>query len=181
MSNVLTKYQKEDKKKLAADLKISNLMAVPRLLKIVINTGLSEALVNKKSLETMGEQIAQISGQKPVVTHARKDISTFKLRKGDPVGLKVTIRGGRMYDFFEKFVSIVLSRIRDFRGVSDKGFDGRGSYSLGLSEQIVFHEIDYSKVDKVRGMEITFVTSGKNAHETRKLLEIMGMPFKKSK
>lgn len=179
MSSLYQQYKKELKNKLKETLAIKNSMAVPRLMKIVINIGLGEALANKKAVEEMEKEIATISGQKPVVTKARKDISTFKVRRGDAIGVKVTLRRGKMYDFFEKLVKIVLPRLRDFRGVSDRGFDGRGCYTLGLSEQIVFNEIDYSQIDKIRGLELTFVTSATNARETKKLLEVLGMPFVK--
>ena len=181
MSNLNQQFQKTDRGKLKEALKIANLMAVPKLLKIVLNIGLGEALENKKVIEEMAKEFSVIAGQKPVVTHAKGDISAFKLRKGEAIGLKVTLRGERMYDFFEKFVKIVLPRIRDFRGVSDKGFDGRGSFSIGMKEQIVFPEIEYSQVDKVRSFEITFVSTCKNAAETKKLLEILGIPFVKTK
>lgn len=179
MSTLLKHYNSEIKKKLATDLKIKNVMAIPRLSKVVLNCGLGEALVNKKLIEEMTKEIAQISGQRPVVTHAKHDISAFKLRRGDAIGVKVTLRGSKMYDFCEKLVKIVLPRIRDFRGVPVSGFDGRGNYSLGLAEQIVFPEIDYSQIEKIRGLEITFVTTGKDRGETRKLLEALGMPFTK--
>lgn len=181
MSLLLQKYNTEGKNTLIKELGIKNIMAIPRLLKIVLNTGLGEALADKKIIETMSQQFAQITGQKPIVTHARSDISTFKLRKGEAIGLKVTLRGKRMDNFLEKLVKIVLPRIRDFRGVNPNGFDGHGSFTLGIAEQIVFPEIDYSKIDKIRGLEITIVTSGKDRKETQKLLEVWGMPFKKSK
>lgn len=172
-------YQSQIKKKLAQELGIKNVMAIPKLTKIVLNCGLGEALANKKVMEEVVSEFTKISGQKPVVTHARHDISTFKLRRGDAIGVKVTLRGQRMYDFLEKFAKIVLPRIRDFRGIPLTGFDGRGSYSLGLSEQIVFPEIEYSQVSKVRGLEITFVTTGKDTEQTKKLLVELGLPFTK--
>lgn len=180
MSTLFKLYQTELKKKLQDELTTANVMAIPRLTKVVINCGLGEALTNKKAIEEMVSQLAQISGQKPQVTHAKHDISTFKLRRGDAIGVKVTLRGERMYDFFEKLVKIVLPRIRDFRGVSTSGFDGTGNYTLGLAEQIVFPEIEYSKIDKVRGLEITLVTTAKNSQHTKKLLESLGMPFAKA-
>lgn len=179
MTQLQKQYQSEFKTKIAKDLDIKNVMAIPKLLKITINCGLGEALENKKVIEEMTKQFQIISGQKPVVTHARHDISTFKLRRGDAIGLKVTLRGPRMYIFFEKLVKIVLPRIRDFRGVPNSGFDGLGNYSLGIKEIIVFPEIDYNSIDKVRGLQITFVTTGKNKVQTRKLLEVLGMPFSK--
>lgn len=180
MSTLFKLYQTQIKKKLAQDLNIKNVMAIPRLTKVVLNCGVGEAVVNKKVIEEVVTQFAQISAQKPVVTHAKHDISTFKLRRGEAIGVMVTLRGARMYEFFEKLVKIVLPRIRDFRGVSVSGFDGCGNYSLGLREQIVFPEIEYSQIDKIRGLEITFVTSGKDKEQTRKLLEALGMPFTKA-
>lgn len=180
MSQLYKQYISEIKGKISKELNIKNTMAVPKLTKIVMNCGLGEALENKKVIEEMVKEFNQITGQKPVVTHARHDISAFKVRRGDAIGVKVTLRGRRMYDFFEKLVKIVLPRIRDFRGVPVNGFDGKGGYTLGLSEQTDFPEIDYSKVDKVRGLEITFVTTGSNKIQTSKLLEEMGMPFTKS-
>ena len=179
MSDFYKQNQQDLKTKLAKDLGFKNIMAVPKLTKIVINIGLGEALINKKVIDTATQQLMTITGQKPVATLAKHDISSFKLRRGDPIGLKVTLRGRRMYDFIEKLVKIVLPRIRDFRGVSLSGFDGRGGLTLGLSEQIVFPEIEYNQIDKIRGLEITFATSGKNKQETKKLLEAMGMPFAK--
>lgn len=177
MAKLYDYYQKEIKKKLMADLSCKNIMAVPKLVKIVINTGLGEALENKKVLENMEKQLMIITGQKPITTFAKKDISSFKLRKGEPIGLKVTLRGKRMYDFLEKFVKIVLPRIRDFRGVAERGFDNQGNYTLGLREQIVFSEIEYSQVDKIRGLEIVFVTNTKEKKSAKKLLELLGIPF----
>ena len=179
MSDFYNHYQQKLKPELAKQLGITNIMAVPKLSKIVINTGLGEALINKKAIENMSNQLAAVSGQKPIVTCSKKDIFSFKLRKGDPIGLKVTLRGRRMYDFLEKFVKITLPRIRDFRGVSNSGFDDRGSFTLGLREQIVLPEIEYSRIDKIRGLEITFVITTKDKNHTKKLLEILGMPFKK--
>lgn len=179
MATLYEQYQKDGKNKLKEELGLKNVMAVPKMKKIVVNTGLGEALINKKVIETMSGQLATICGQRPVATYAKHDISSFKLRRNEPIGLKVTLRGKRMYDFLEKLVKIVLPRLRDFRGVSDKGFDGRGNYTLGLSEQIVFPEIEYNQVDKIRGLEVTFVTSGRNNQEAKKLLEILGMPFRK--
>ncbi len=181
MSSLYNQYQSEIRSRLSKELGIKNIMAVPKLVKIVINTGLGEALVNKKAIEEMSKQLAMISGQKPIVTYARKDISSFKVRRGDPIGLKVTLRKKRMYNFFEKLVKIVLPRLRDFRGVPLSGFDGKGSYTLGFSEQIVFSEVDYSQIDKIRGLEVTIVTTGKDKNQTKKLLESLGMPFVKEK
>lgn len=158
-------------------LGIGNPMALPKLLKIVINVGLKEALTDKKAIEVMSGQLALITGQKPLVTKAKRSISAFKLRAGDKIGLMVTLRGRRMYDFFEKLVSIVLPRVRDFQGVSRKSFDRQGNYSLGLTEQIVFREIDPATVDKIRGLEITIVTTAKDSKKGMILLEKLGMPF----
>lgn len=180
LMSLYTQYQSEIKSKLASELGIKNVMVVPKLVKIVINTGLGEALVNKKVIEEATKQFATISGQRPVVTHARHDISSFKVRRGDAIGLKVTLRKKMMYDFFEKLVKIVLPRLRDFRGVKESGFDGKGNYTLGLAEQIVFSEIDYSEIDKTRGLEITFVTTAKDNNQTKKLLEMLGLPFTRS-
>lgn len=179
MAALATYYQSEGKKKIQDALGIKNVMAVPKLMKIVINCGLGEALTNKKVIEEAQKQLASIAGQKPVVTVARHDISTFKLRQGDKVGVKVTLRGKKMYDFYDKLVRIVLPRIRDFHGVSDTGLDQQGNFTLGLTEQIVFLELDYNQVDKIRGMEITCVTTARNPKEARQLLEVLGMPFVK--
>lgn len=179
MSSLKNQYQKEIRKDLLKELGMSNIMAVPKLVKIVVNTGLGEALTNKKIIEEVGQQLAMICGQRPTVTYAKKDISSFKLRRKDPIGLKVTLHGDRMFDFFEKLVKIVLPRLRDFRGVSRDALDGRGGFTLGLAEQIVFPEVEYGKIDKARGLEITFVTSGRNQHETMLLLTKMGVPFSK--
>jgi large subunit ribosomal protein L5 len=181
MSTLLESYNKEGIKKLQDELKIVNRMAVPKLIKIVVNTGLGEALADKKVIQTMSDQLGQITGQKAQFRAAHKDISAFKLRKGDVIGLKITLRGERMYTFFEKMVRIVLPRIRDFRGVSVRGFDGKGNYSIGLKEQIVFPEIDYGQIDKIRGLQITFVTSAKDKKGTQALLTFFGMPFEKIK
>lgn len=157
-----------------------NVMQVPRLEKIVINMGVGEAIQNPKALEAAVNDLAQITGQRPVITKARKSIAAFKLRSGMKIGCKVTLRGERMYDFFEKLVNVVLPRVRDFRGVSPRAFDGRGNYTLGLREQVIFPEIDYDKIDKIRGMDITIVTTAKNDEEARELLRQMGMPFREA-
>ena len=154
-------------------------MAAPKLKKIVVNIGLSEALDNKKALEAASEDLAMITGQRPKTTRARQSIAGFKLRKGQSIGLMVTLRGRRMYDFLEKLISVVLPRLRDFQGVSLKSFDGQGNYSLGIPEQIVFSEIDHSKVDKVRGLEMTIVTNARTNEKAKRLLELLGMPFEK--
>lgn len=175
--NLKQTYDTEIKKALKEALKIVNPMAVPKLTKIVVNVGLGEALLDHKVIEKVAEQLKVITGQKPLVTRAKTSIATFKLRAGDTVGLKVTLRGKRMYDFFEKLTRIVLPRVRDFRGVSRKSFDGQGNYNIGLTEQTVFPEIEYGKIDKVRGLEITCVTTAKTNESGMKLLEKLGMPF----
>lgn len=159
---------------------MANLMAKPKLEKIVINMGIKEAMADKKILDSWSSQLALISGQKPVATKARIAIAAFKLRKGDPIGLKVTLRRKKMEDFFKKLVGIVLPRVRDFKGVSQKGFDGRGNYSLGVRELMVFGETDYAKLEKQKGLEITIVTTAKKDEEAKILLEELGMPFSKS-
>jgi len=174
-------YQTEGRQKLQKQLGIANPMAVPRLLKVVVNCGVGEALTNKKAIEEVEKQMTAIVGQKPVVTAAKHDISTFKLRKGDKVGVKVTLRGRKMYDFVDKLIRIVLPRIRDFRGVSSTAFDAQGNFTLGLAEQVVFLEIEYSQIDKIRGLEMTFVTTARNPEESKQLLELLGMPFEKGK
>ncbi len=175
----LKEYYKEN---IVAALKdkmgYKNVMEIPRLEKIIINMGIGEATLNPKALDGAVEDLRAISGQKPIITKARKSIAAFKLREGMPIGCKVTLRGSRMYEFMDRLVNATLPRVRDFRGISAKAFDGRGNYTLGLKEQIIFPEIDYDKVDKVRGMNIVFVTSAKTDEEARELLKLMGMPFK---
>src|SRR5690554_336216 len=155
-------------------------MVVPRLEKVIINMGVGEATQDAKAIDAAVNDMTIISGQKPVVTRAKKSIAAFKVREGMPVGCKVTLRGERMYEFLDKLFNIALPRIRDFRGVSNKSFDGRGNYSLGLREQLIFPEINFDKVDKVRGMDVVFVTTAKNDEEAYELLKLMGMPFKAS-
>ncbi|MCX8008448.1 MAG: 50S ribosomal protein L5 [Patescibacteria group bacterium] len=179
MNDLYTRYKKEIIQKLVQQLHITNLMAVPRLEKIVVSCGLGEALTDKKVIDKMVQQLAIITGQKPQVTHARKSISTFKLREGDAIGLKVTLRKKKMYDFFTRLVTIALPRVRDFRGVPTKGFDGRGNYTLGIAEQTIFPELDYSIVDKIRGFAATFVTTASSDQQAKALLEALGMPFEK--
>ncbi len=174
-----TKYQQEIIPKLKEDLKLSNVMAVPRVQKVVINVGVKEALSDKKILDSVSQQLQIITGQKPSTRLAKKSIAEFKLREGQPIGLTVTLRGKRMYDFLEKLVTIVFPRVRDFRGVPTDSFDGQGNYSVGFREQIVFPEIEYSKIDKIRGLEVTITTSAKNNDEGWALLKALGMPFKK--
>lgn len=156
-----------------------NRMAVPRLVKIVVNCGMGEALADKKVLEKMSEQMAVITGQKPQVRRAQRAISTFKLRAGDAIGLKATLRGKHMYDFLAKLIGIALPRVRDFRGIARKGFDGNGNFTLGLTEHTIFPELEYSMVDKVRGLEITFVTTATEDKQGERLLELLGLPFEK--
>jgi large subunit ribosomal protein L5 len=153
-------------------------MQVPRLEKIVLNIGLGEAIQNIKVLDAAMEELALIAGQRPVVTRARKSIASFKLREGMPIGCMVTLRKGRMYDFFDKLVNVALPRVRDFRGLSDKALDGRGNFTLGIKEHIIFPEIDYDKIDKIKGLNITIVTTAKTDEEGKALLKMMGMPFR---
>jgi large subunit ribosomal protein L5 len=155
-----------------------NVMQIPRLEKIILNIGMGEAIGNAKAMDAAASDLAQITGQRPVVTKSRRAISNFKLRVGMPIGLKVTLRGERMWHFYEKLVTVALPRIRDFQGIPDRSFDGRGNFSLGLKEQLVFPEIDYDKIDRLRGMEITIVTTAKTDEEARALLRGLGMPFK---
>lgn len=179
MNALHTQYRETMAPELRKQFGIQNTMAVPRLTKIVVNCGIGEALADKKVIERMGEQLAIITGQKAQVQKARKAISSFKLRIGDPVGLKVTLRGERMYDFLTKLVGIALPRVRDFRGIPAGGFDGNGNYTMGLREQIIFPELEYSMIDKPRGFEITFVTTAPNDEQAKALLMLLGLPFVK--
>ena len=172
------KYRQEVVPAMMDKFGYKNVMQVPKLEKVTVNVGLGEAVQNPKALDAAVEDLKVITGQKPVVTRAKKSIAAFKLRAGMQIGAKVTLRGERMYDFVDKVVNAVLPRVRDFRGVSPKSFDGRGNYTLGIKEQIIFPEIDYDKVDKVRGMNITIVTTAKTDEEARELLRLLGMPFK---
>lgn len=181
MTNIQEKYKKEIIGALQKELKIKNSMAVPKLQKIVINMGIKDAVGDKKLVERMGIVVGQISGQKPRVARAKKSIATFKLRQGDPIGVVVTLRGKRMYEFLNRLITVVLPRIKDFRGVSGNSFDGRGNYALGFSEYAVFPEIDPGSVERLQGFEIIFVTSAKNDEEGRALLKALGIPFKKNK
>ncbi|MCL6450973.1 MAG: 50S ribosomal protein L5 [Acetobacteraceae bacterium] len=156
-----------------------NPLQVPRLEKVVVNMGVGDAIQNPKALDAATSDLAQITGQRPVITRAKRSIAAFKIRTGMPIGCKVTLRGDRMYDFLDKLFNVALPRVRDFHGVSPKSFDGRGNYTLGLREQLVFPEIEYDKIDKLRGMEITIVTTAKTDEEARRLLELLGMPFRK--
>ncbi len=176
-SRLQTKYREEVVPALQQRFSYKNVMEIPRLEKIVINMGLGDCKDNAKALELAVEELTTIAGQKPLVTKAKKSIANFKLRSGMNVGAKVTLRGDRMYEFADKLVSIVLPRVRDFRGVSAKAFDGRGNYSLGVREQLIFPEIEYDKVEKIRGMEMIFVTTAKTDEEAKELLRLLGMPF----
>jgi len=178
-SHIFNQYQKELMGNMQKTFGIRNPMAIPKLVKIVINCGLGEALTEKKALEKMEAQLLIICGQKPVVTKAKKAISSFKLREKDPIGLKVTLRKKRMWDFFTRLISIALPRVHDFRGVPKKGFDGKGNYTLGIAEQTIFSELDFDLVDKVRGFEVTFVTTATSNDQGRALLEGLGIPFEK--
>lgn len=179
MARLRELYFREVAPRLAEKFRYKSPMQIPRLSKIVLNMGLGEAIQNVKILETGSEELAQISGQKPVVTRARQSIAAFKLRKGMPIGCMVTLRGERMYEFYDKLVNIALPRVRDFRGVSPKSFDGRGNYTLGVREHIIFPEIDYDKIDKIKGLNITIVTTAETDDEARELLALLGMPFRK--
>jgi len=172
------RYQKEVVPALVKEFSYGNANAVPRLRKIVVNMGLGEAIQNAKLLDSAASELAQITGQKPVITRARKSIANFKLRKNMPIGVVVTLRGDRMYEFFDRLTNVAMPRVRDFRGVSTRAFDGRGNYTLGLRDQLVFPEIDYAKVDKIKGMNITIVTDARSDAEALALLRHMGMPFR---
>lgn len=177
--NLKQKYHQEIQKSLQTELGLANVMAVPRLKKIVVNVGVKEAIDDKKVLDATSIQVAAITGQKPVIRQAKKSVAAFKLREGQPIGVSVTLRGQRMYDFLEKLVAIVFPRVRDFHGLSKNSFDGHGNYSFGFSEQIVFPEIEYSQIDKIRGLEVTIATTAKNDEEGKVLLTALGLPFKK--
>jgi len=179
MTPLKERYRKEIVSALMELRGYKNVMQVPRLDKIVLNIGLGEAIQNAKALEAAERDLVAISGQHPVITRAKKSIASFKLRAGMPVGLRVTLRGVRMHDFFDKLVNVVLPRIREFQGVPKNSFDGRGNYTLGLKEQICFPEVDYDTIDKVRGLEVSIVTTAKTDDEGRHLLELLGMPFTK--
>ena len=177
MSILKERYRKESVPLLMERYGYENVMEIPRLEKVVLNIGVGEAIQNAKSLEAADGDLTNISGQHPVTTRAKKSIAAFRLRAGMPVGLKVTLRGERMYDFFDKLVNTILCRIREFQGVSRDSFDGRGNYTLAFREQTVFPEIDYDKIDKARGLEVSIVTTAKTNEEGRQLLEVLGMPF----
>jgi large subunit ribosomal protein L5 len=179
MARLRERYKEDVVPALQRELGYSNLFQVPRLEKIVVNVGLGEAIANGRALEAATGDLATITGQRPVVTRAKKSIAAFKLRAGMPIGAMVTLRGERMYEFLDRLVSVALPRIRDFRGVSPNSFDGRGNYTLGLREQLMFPEIDYDRIDKIRGLEISIVTTAKTDEEGRRLLALLGMPFAK--
>ncbi len=174
------RYREEIVPEMMKTFGYKNVMEVPHLVKVVVNVGLGEALQSAKALDFASNDLMAITGQKPVVRRAKRAISTFKLRAGNPIGLKVTLRGNRMYDFLDRLVNIALPRVRDFRGVSPDAFDGRGNYTLGLREQVVWPEIDYDKIDKIRGMEVSIITTAKTDEEGRALLHLVGMPFRSS-
>jgi large subunit ribosomal protein L5 len=172
------RYQKEVAPQIAKEFGIRNPMAIPRIEKVVLNMGMGEAIANSKILDTAADELRSITGQKPVITKAKKSIASFKLRQGMPIGVVVTLRGDRMYEFLDRLMSVALPRVRDFRGVSPKAFDGRGNYTIGIREQLIFPEIDFNKVDKLRGMNISIVTTARNDEQARALLKGMGMPFR---
>jgi large subunit ribosomal protein L5 len=172
------RYQKEVVPAMIQRFGYKNIMEVPRLEKVVVNMGVGEAIQNPKLLDAAVNDLSVITGQKPIITRAKKSIANFKLRAGMPIGCKVTLRGQRMYDFLEKLFNVALPRVRDFRGVSPRSFDGRGNYSLGVREQLIFPEIDYDQVEKIRGLDIVIVTSAKNDEEARELLRLLGIPFR---
>ena len=178
MSQLKEFYEKEAVPKLTKTFNYKNIMQVPRLEKVVLNMGLGEAIQNIKLLDAAAEELQIIAGQHPVITRAKKSIAAFKLREGMPIGCMVTLRRNRMYDFFYKLVNVALPRVRDFRGISGKAFDGRGNYSLGIKEHIIFPEIDYDKIDRIKGLNISVVTSARNDEEGKELLRLLGMPFR---
>ncbi len=178
MSRLKEKYQKEVVAALTKEFGYKNVMAVPRITKVVVNMGLGEATANAKLVDVGADELSRITGQKPVTRRAKKSIAAFKVRKGMPIGTMVTLRGERMWEFLDRLMNIAMPRVRDFKGVSPKGFDGRGNYTLGLRDQLLFPEIDYMKVDKARGMNVSVVTTAKTDQEARKLLQFIGMPFR---
>ena len=178
MSRLRERYEKEVVASLKKEFGYDNVMAIPKITKVVVNMGLGEATQNAKIVDTGADELGRITGQKPVITRAKKSIAQFKVRKGMPIGTMVTLRGEKMWEFLDRLISIALPRVRDFRGVSPRGFDGRGNYTLGLKDQLLFPEIDYMKVDKARGMNISVVTTAKTDEESRKLLQLLGMPFR---
>jgi large subunit ribosomal protein L5 len=180
MSRLKERYQQDVIPALKKEFGYANVMAVPKIQKVVVNMGLGEATSNVKIIDTGAAELGRITGQKPVTRRSKKSIAQFKVRKGQPVGTMVTLRGARMWEFLDRLMNIALPRVRDFKGVSPKGFDGRGNYTLGLRDQLLFPEIDYMKVDKARGMNVSVVTTAKTDEEARKLLQFMGMPFRQS-
>lgn len=174
------KYQQEVAPALQQQFGYRNIMQIPRITKIAVNVGLGEALQDANALDRATEQIAAITGQKPIITRAKRSIANFRLRAGNPIGVAATLRGDRMWEFLDRLVAAALPRIRDFQGLSPNAFDGRGNYSLGLREQLIFPEIDYDRVDKVRGLQVTIVTTAKTDEEARRLLQLMGLPFRKN-
>jgi large subunit ribosomal protein L5 len=178
MARLKDKYKNEIAGSLAKEFDIKNPMAVPRIEKVVINMGLGEASANAKILDVAADELKAITGQKPVITKAKKSIAAFKLRQGMSIGTMVTLRGDRMYEFLDRLISVALPRVRDFRGISAKAFDGRGNYTLGIREQLIFPEIDFNKVDKTRGMNISIITTAKTDDQARSLLKSLGMPFR---
>jgi large subunit ribosomal protein L5 len=178
MARLKDKYKNDISPALAKEFDIKNPMAIPRIQKVVVNMGIGEASANAKLLDVAAEELRSITGQKPVVTKAKKSIAAFKLRQGMAIGTMVTLRGDRMYEFLDRLISVALPRVRDFRGVSPKAFDGRGNYTLGIREQLIFPEIDFNKVDKTRGMNISIVTTAQNDDQARSLLKAIGMPFR---
>ena len=180
MSRLKERYQKEVAPALKKEFGYGNVMAIPRIEKVVVNMGLGEATSNAKIADTGADELGRITGQKAAITRSTKSIAQFKLRKNLPIGAMVTLRGERMYEFLDRLISIALPRVRDFRGISPKGFDGRGNYTLGLRDQLMFAEIDYMKVDKSRGMNISVVTTAKTDEEARRLLQLIGMPFRQN-
>lgn len=177
MNRLLEKYKSEVVKALTEKFAYKNVMQVPKLEKIVINMAVGDAVGNSKALESAMNDLTAIAGQKPIATRAKKSLAAWKLRQGMPIGCKVTLRGHRMYDFLDKFMNVALPRVRDFRGVSRNSFDGRGNYAIGVKEQLIFPEIEYDKIDKIRGMDIIIVTTAKSDEEAREFLSLMGMPF----
>ena len=180
MSRLKERYEKEVAPALKKEFGYGNVMAIPRIEKVVVNMGLGEATSNAKLVDTGADELARITGQKPVTRRAKKSIAAFKVRKGMPIGTMVTLRGERMWEFLDRLMNIALPRVRDFKGVSPRGFDGRGNYTLGLRDQLLFPEIDYMKVDKARGMNVSVVTTAKTDQEARKLLQFVGMPFRQA-
>ena len=178
MARLKERYVSEVAPALQQKFAYKNVMQIPKLEKVVINMGVGEAIQNSKAIDSAVGDLMKVTGQKPIVTRAKKSIAAFKLRTGMPIGAKVTLRGDRMYEFVDRLLSVALPRVRDFRGISGKSFDGRGNYTLGLKEQLIFPEIEYDKIDKIRGMDVVFVTTAKTDEEARELLRLLGMPFR---